>query len=142
MASHRYLIPVAVLAWTAASPVRADLLSVDGLYVGAGLIANFGDVSYHFMDTDERGSLDPDGVGLAVLGGYLWRRGPWVYGIEGTYHALDSSDSMVTASGVTFRQENNWVWSVRGRLGREFDDNHRSMVGAAQQALTAGVFGR
>jgi outer membrane immunogenic protein len=52
--------------------------------------------------------------------GYNWQAGPMVYGVEGD---LDWSDIRGTAAcaGTTCETRNNWLGTVRGRLGYAID---------------------
>jgi outer membrane immunogenic protein len=58
------------------------------------------------------GSVDPDGGLFGVTAGYNWQFGQFVTGIEG-----DISWSGMSDSSGGFRTENNWLGTVRGRLG-------------------------
>jgi outer membrane immunogenic protein len=58
------------------------------------------------------GSVDPDGGLFGVTAGYNWQMGQFVTGIEG-----DISWSGMRDSSGGLRTENNWLGTVRGRLG-------------------------
>lgn len=61
-------------------------------------------------------SLDPNGGLFGATLGYNWQAGTLVYGLEGDISWSGLRDSGACATGPC-RTENNWLGTVRGRLG-------------------------
>jgi outer membrane immunogenic protein len=65
-------------------------------------------------------SFDVDGGLFGATLGYNWQNGQLVFGLEGdlTWTGIDGSG---TCGGVACSVENNWLGTVRGRLGLAID---------------------
>jgi len=65
----------------------------------------------------ESRSFDVDGGLLGVTAGYNWQMNQVVFGIEGDIAWSDISGRGGCGAGTTCTVENNWLGTVRGRLG-------------------------
>lgn len=82
-----------------------------GPYIGIS-----GGYGFGSSDFSGGGSVDPDGGLFGATIGYNWQMGQLVTGIEGDISWSGMRDSGACALGAC-RVENNWLGTVRGRLG-------------------------
>ena len=82
-----------------------------GPYIGIS-----GGYGWGNSDFSGGGSVDPDGGLFGATIGYNWQLGMLVTGIEGDISWSGLSDSGTCTLGPC-RVENNWLGTVRGRLG-------------------------
>jgi outer membrane immunogenic protein len=66
---------------------------------------------------------NPKGGLIGVTAGYNWQGAgsPWVFGLEGDIGWAFINDSVVCGAGVNCQTKNNWLGTVRGRVGYAFD---------------------
>jgi outer membrane immunogenic protein len=80
---------------------------------------------YAWGDSDWDGfasGTDVDGGLVGVTIGYNWQTGPWVFGLEGDIDWTNLRGSFVNAAcPAGCETRNNWLATVRGRLGYAFD---------------------
>lgn len=87
-----------------------------GFYVG--IVAGYG-----FGTSDWSApaiSMDPKGFMVGGTLGYNYQVGSWVYGIEGDF-SWSNMKGDVACGAFTCETKNNWLGTVRGRLGYAFD---------------------
>ncbi len=94
-------------AVTKAPPIVAPVFTWTGPYVG---------ISGGYGWGDSRG-FDVDGALLGVTAGYNWQMNQVVFGIEGDISWSDISGSGPCGAGTRCTVDNNWLGTVRGRLG-------------------------
>ena len=100
------------------APVFVPGFTWTGFYLGIN-----GGYSWGQSDWDGFAS-EPDVSGglVGLTAGYNWQTGPWVFGLEGDVDWSNIRGSFVSAAcpgGCETR--NNWLSTVRGRLGYAFD---------------------
>ena len=83
-----------------------------GPYIGISGGYGFGSSDFSGVG----GNVDPDGGLFGATIGYNWQLGAFVTGIEGDISWSGLSDRG-TCGGLSCRVENNWLGTVRGRLG-------------------------
>jgi outer membrane immunogenic protein len=104
-------------------PVKAPAIEMPpawswtGPYVGIN--GGYGWGSSEFSAPFATGSFGANGAVVGGTLGYNWESGPFVYGLEGD---IDWSDMGGSAScgGTTCTVKNDWLGTVRGRLGYSF----------------------
>jgi outer membrane immunogenic protein len=124
------LLAFAATAATAADlprsmPARAPALipvgyNWTGFYLGINGGYGWGRSHWNAFGT----SSDPSGGLLGVTGGYNWQAlgSPWVFGLEGDIDWSDMKDTFTSAACPTGCQtQNNWLGTVRGRVGYAID---------------------
>jgi outer membrane immunogenic protein len=129
------LTTVSLLAFSATAVLAADLprsmpakapayvpagYNWTGFYVGINGGYGWGRSRWSGFGT----STDPSGGMAGLTGGYNWQAlgSPWVFGLEGDIDWSDLRGSFTNAacpSGCETR--NNWLGTVRGRVGYAFD---------------------
>ena len=90
-----------------APPIVAPVFTWTGPYVG--LTGGYG--------WGESRSFDVDGALLGVTAGYNWQMNQVVFGVEGDISWSDISGSGPCGAGTRCTVDNNWLGTVRGRLG-------------------------
>ncbi len=102
------------------APIIAPLYSWTGFYVGINGGGGFGrsdlDTAFGTTGVDVSGGL----VGGTL--GYNYQTGPWVFGIEGDggWSGIKGSTSSGICTGVTCEVRNDWLATLRGRVGYSF----------------------
>lgn len=80
---------------------------------------------YAWGDSDWDGFFNGTNVDGGLVGGtigYNWQTGPWVFGLEGDIDWTNLRGSFVNATcPAGCETRNNWLATVRGRLGYAFD---------------------
>jgi outer membrane immunogenic protein len=124
---------ISLLALTATSAFAADLpramptkapavfspqYNWTGFYVGINGGYGWGKLSWSAFGSD----ADPSGGLVGGTVGYNWQTGPWVYGLEGDIDWSGIKGSFTSAACPTgCETKNEWLATVRGRLGYAFD---------------------
>jgi outer membrane immunogenic protein len=90
-----------------AAPMMAPVFTWTGPYVG---------ISGGYGWGDSR-SFDIDGALLGVTAGYNWQMNQVVFGVEGDINWSDISGRGGCGAGTICTVDNNWLGTVRGRLG-------------------------
>ena len=94
-------------AITKAPVMVAPVFTWTGPYVGINGGYGWGD----------GGRFDVDGGLLGVTAGYNWQVNQFVWGIEGDINWSDISGSGRCGGGTACSVDNNWLGTLRGRLG-------------------------
>jgi len=102
--------PARVAAPAAVIPV----FTWTGPYVGIN--AGYGFGNSDFRGAAAPGSFDVNGAMLGVTLGYNWQVNQVVFGLEGDINWSDISGNG-TCSGLACSVQNDWIGTVRGRLG-------------------------
>lgn len=89
-----------------------------GLYVGIN--GGYGWGSSDFSAPFATGSFDTDGGLVGGTLGYNWQQGQFVFGAEGDIDWSDIGGS-TTCGGVNCTVDNDWLGTLRGRVGYAFD---------------------
>lgn len=89
-----------------------------GLYVGIN--GGYGWGSSEFSAPFASGSFDTNGGLVGGTLGYNWQYGQFVFGAEGDIDWSDMGGS-ATCGGATCNVNNDWLGTVRARLGYSFD---------------------
>ncbi len=89
-----------------------------GVYLGINGGGGWGDSDWNGFAV----SNSPSGGMIGATAGYNWQGvgTPWVFGIEGDIGWTDLKDS-VACAGLNCQTRNNWLGTVRGRVGYAFD---------------------
>ena len=128
------LTTISLLAFTATSALAADLprsmpakapafvadLQLDRLLLGINGGYGWGRSNWSAFGAD----ADPSGGMVGGTIGYNWQAmgSPFVFGLEGDIDWADIKGSFVSAACPTgCETKNNWLGTVRGRLGYAFD---------------------
>jgi outer membrane immunogenic protein len=89
-----------------------------GFYVGLNGGGSWGgsDWDGYAVSNSPRGGL------LGVTAGYNWQGAgsPWVFGLEGDVDWAFVDDSVLCGTGINCQTKNNWLGTVRGRVGYAF----------------------
>jgi outer membrane immunogenic protein len=108
-------------AYKAPAYVPPPLYNWTGFYVGINGGGAFGHSSVSNVFGSQGFNVDGGLVGGTL--GYNWQTGPWVLGIEGDIDWADISGdtSSGLCAGGTCSIKNDWLATVRGRVGYAFD---------------------
>jgi outer membrane immunogenic protein len=98
-----------------APPMVAPIFTWTGPYVGINGGWGFGTGDH--VGGAAPGSVDIDGALLGVTAGYNWQVNQAVFGIEGDINWTDISGRGTCTGPVGCTTQNNWLGTVRGRLG-------------------------
>jgi outer membrane immunogenic protein len=91
-----------------------------GFYLG--LNGGYGFGRSEFNGTLPSGSFDTSGGLFGATVGYNWQTGPVVFGLEGDIDWSDMKDTFTSGACPTGCQtKNNWLGTVRGRVGYAID---------------------
>ena len=68
-------------------------------------------------------SNSPSGGMIGVTAGYNWQGmgSPWVFGLEGDIDWTNIKDNATACGALNCQTKNNWLGTVRGRVGYAFD---------------------
>lgn len=120
---------VAVLPATAADLPRGSMpykapgylpaYNWTGFYLGINGGGAFGDSDWNAFALTN----DPSGGMIGITAGYNWQGmgSPWVFGIEGDVGATFIDDGVACPVGILCGTTNNWLGTVRGRVGFAWD---------------------
>ena len=122
-----------LLALAAAMPASAADLPRSQPYKAPAYVAQYNWTGFYlginaggaWGDSDWNGfavSNSPSGGMVGVTAGYNWQGmgSPWVFGIEGDVDWTNIKDS-ATCAGLSCETRNNWLGTVRGRVGYAWD---------------------
>ena len=89
-----------------------------GFYLGINGGGGFGDSNWNGFAI----SNSPSGGMIGGTAGYNWQGvgSPWVFGLEGDIDWTNIKDS-TACGGLNCQTRNNWLATVRGRVGYSFD---------------------
>ncbi len=87
-----------------------------GFYTGINAGYGFGKSSWSASAVDTK----PDGFLIGGTLGYNYQMGSWVWGIEGDI-AWSNMKGDATCLGFTCTTQNEWLGTLRGRIGYAFD---------------------
>jgi outer membrane immunogenic protein len=98
------------------APINSPAFSWTGFYLGLNGGGGWGHSSW-----DRTGDLNPSGGVIGGTAGLNWQMGQVVVGIEGDldWSGISGTTSTLCPAGCTTR--NDWLGTVRGRLGYAFD---------------------
>jgi outer membrane immunogenic protein len=86
-----------------------------GFYLGLNGGGGWGDSEWSAVGSGN----DPSGGMIGGTAGYNWQGvgTPWVFGLEGDIAWTSFKDSFTCSAGVSCETKNNWLGTVRGRVG-------------------------
>ena len=87
-----------------------------GFYIGINGGGGWGDSKWSSV-----GSFDVSGGMIGGTAGYNWQSAQWVFGLEGDLDWTNINGSSTAACVAGCRTSNNWLATVRGRVGYAFD---------------------
>jgi outer membrane immunogenic protein len=101
-----------------APSMYAPVYNWTGFYLGINGGGAFGDSDWNGLAV----SNSPGGGMIGVTAGYNWQAmgSPWVFGLEGDVDWTNIKDS-TACGGTTCETKNNWLGTVRGRVGYSWD---------------------
>jgi outer membrane immunogenic protein len=107
-------------------PVAAPVYNWGGIYVGINGGYGFGSSAWSPAGTTGTGNFDINGGLVGGTVGANFQTGQFVFGIEGDIDWSDINGSTTIAGcngglGCTFQTQNDWLGTVRGRVGYAFD---------------------
>ena len=119
--------------YPAPAPVYAPLFSWTGFYIGINGGGGFGSSNW-----DSTGSRDVSGGVIGGTAGYNYQFGQVVAGIEGDvdWSGINGTTNNLCPFGC--KTSNNWLATVRGRLGYAADRFMPFVTGEHARALHAG----
>jgi outer membrane immunogenic protein len=99
--------------------MMSPLYNWTGFYIGINGGGAWGTADWDAIP----GSFDTSGGMVGGTVGYNWQTGPWVLGLEGDadWANIEGSSTAGTCAGLACKTENNFLATVRGRLGYAFD---------------------
>src|SRR5215210_1835523 len=100
------------------APAMLSQYNWTGFYLGINGGGAWGNSDWNTFAT----SNSPSGGMIGGTAGYNWQGpgNPWVFGIEGDIAWTNIKDSAV-CGGLVCETKNNWLGTVRGRIGYSFD---------------------
>ena len=94
----------------------APIYNWTGFYIGINGGGAWGDSKW-----DSVGSFDVSGGMVGGTVGYNWQVTQWVFGLEGDVDWANINGSTTAACAFGCKTQNNWLATVRGRVGYAFD---------------------
>jgi outer membrane immunogenic protein len=90
-----------------------------GFYLGINGGGAFGDSDWNAFGLTN----SPSGGMIGVTAGFNWQAlgSPWVFGIEGDVDWTFIDDTVACPVGIVCKTQNNWLGTVRGRVGYAWD---------------------
>src|SRR4051812_46879679 len=90
-----------------------------GFYLGINGGGAWGDSDWNGFAVSNR----PSGGMIGGTAGYNWQGAgsPWVFGLEGDIDWTNINDTATACGGLNCQTKNNWLGTVRGRVGYAFD---------------------
>jgi len=100
------------------SPAYVPQYNWTGFYLGINGGGGWGDSDWNGFAL----SNSPSGGMIGITAGYNWQGAgsPWVFGLEGDVDWTNFNDSSACAGGFC-ETKNNWLGTVRGRVGYAWD---------------------
>jgi outer membrane immunogenic protein len=98
------------------APVYAPVYNWTGFYIGINGGGAWGSTKW-----DSVGSFDVSGGMVGGTIGYNWQVQQFVFGLEGDADWTSISGSTTAACAFGCKTKNNWLATVRGRIGYSFD---------------------
>jgi outer membrane immunogenic protein len=98
------------------APIYDPLYNWTGFYLGLNGGGGWGRSTW-----DRTGSLDLSGGVIGGTAGFNWQTGQMVLGIEGDVDWSGVSGTIVTNCAAGCATQNDWLGTVRGRVGYSFD---------------------
>ena len=95
--------------------IAAPVFTWTGPYVGIN--AGYGFGNSDFRGGTSPGSFDVNGAMVGLTLGYNWQVNQAVFGLEGDINWSDISGGRTCAIAVGCSMQNDWLGTVRGRLG-------------------------
>lgn len=107
-------LPRQSMPYKAPAYVPASVYNWTGFYLGLNGGGGWGDSHWSGFGV----SNSPSGGMFGVTAGYNWQGmgNPWVFGLEGDI-AWTGIDGSATCGGAACETRNNWLGTVRGRVG-------------------------
>jgi outer membrane immunogenic protein len=106
-------------------PVAAPIYNWGGIYFGINGGYGFGQSAWSPTGGVGTGNFDVNGGLVGGTLGFNFQTGPWVFGVEGDidWSDIQGSTTNTTVCGFTctFQTQNDWLGTVRGRVGYAFD---------------------
>jgi len=107
-------------------PVAAPIYNWGGIYVGINGGYGFGQSAWTPAGTVGTGNFDVTGGLVGGTIGANFQTGEWVFGVEGDIDWSDITGSTTNTTtcapiSCTFQTSNDWLGTVRGRVGYAFD---------------------
>jgi len=99
-------------------PVVAPIYNWTGLYIGINGGGGWGNSSW---SSSHPGDFDVSGGLIGGTIGYNWQSGPWVLGLEGDIDWSNIKGSALDLWGAPIETKNEWLATLRGRVGYAFD---------------------
>jgi outer membrane immunogenic protein len=98
------------------APLYNPVFTWTGFYLGLNGGGGWGRSSW-----DRTGSLDLSGGVIGGTAGFNWQTGQVVFGIEGDIDWSGVKGTTLTTCAAGCTAQNDWLGTVRGRLGYSFD---------------------
>src|SRR5258706_9619329 len=98
------------------APIYAPVYNWTGFYVGIN-----GGGAWGHSAWDSTPGFDLSGGLVGGTAGYNWQTGPWVFGLEGDLDWTNINGKTIGACPLGCTTSNNWLATVRGRIGYAFD---------------------
>ena len=97
------------------APAYAPSYNWTGFYLGLNGGGAWGDSDWNGLAI----SNNPSGAMFGLTAGYNWQGlgNPWVFGLEGDIGWTNFGDSVTCTFGVACETKNNWLGTIRGRVG-------------------------
>jgi outer membrane immunogenic protein len=107
-------------------PVAAPIYNWSGIYVGINGGYGFGDSAWSPAGFTGTGNFDVNGPLVGGTVGVNFQTGQFVFGVEADidWSDINGSTTNATTCGTdtcTFQTRNDWLGTVRGRVGYAFD---------------------
>jgi outer membrane immunogenic protein len=99
-----------------APPFYGPAYNWSGFYVGIN-----GGFGWGRSDWTSTGEFDLAGGLVGGTVGYNWQNGPWVLGVEGDIDWTNIKGDTTNLCALGCETSNNWLATVRGRVGYTFD---------------------
>ncbi len=98
------------------APIMAQVYNWTGFYIGVN-----GGGGWGRSDWTQTGNFDLSGGLVGGTAGYNWQTGPLVFGLEGDLDWSNINGSTFVGCVPGCKTSNNWLGTVRGRVGYAFD---------------------
>ncbi len=107
-------------------PVAAPIYNWGGIYIGINGGYGFGQSNWSPAGGVATGNFDVNGGLVGGTIGANFQTGEWVFGVEGDIDWSDINGSTTNTTtcapnSCTFQTQNDWLGTIRGRVGYAFD---------------------